>query len=351
MSDPVRIGFAGVGSMGQCAHLRNYATIEECEVVAISELRPKLRERVAAKYGVARTYESAAEMIEAESLEGIVASQPFNHHGRLLPPLYAAGIPLFTEKPLAASVEVGQQLIGELKKTDSWHMVGYHKRSDPATMLVIEEIRRAKESGDLGAMKYIRITMPAGDWIAGGFVGMVSTDEQVPPADADPPASDLDEASFGLYVNLVNFYVHQVNLMRYLLGEDYKVTHADSSGVLLVSESDSGIPGVLEMTPFSTSLDWQEVALVCFEKGWFKLTFPAPVAVGRHAELEIFREGGAGGRPETVIPQLPWVSAMRQQAVNFCAAIRGEIEPPCEAEDAMKDLHVLRDYIRLRKGV
>ena len=89
MSDPVRIGFAGVGSMGQCAHLRNYATIEECEVVAISELRPKLRERVAAKYGVARTYESAAEMIEAESLEGIVASQPFNHHGRLLPPLYA----------------------------------------------------------------------------------------------------------------------------------------------------------------------------------------------------------------------------------------------------------------------
>lgn len=351
MSDPVRIGFAGVGSMGQCAHLRNYATIEECEVVAISELRPQLRERVAAKYNIARIYESAAEMIEAEELDGIVASQPFDHHGRLLPPLYAAGIPLFTEKPLAASVEVGEQLLRELEKTACRHMLGYHKRSDPATMLVMDKIKHARETGELGAMKYVRVTMPAGDWIAGGFVGMVTTDEKVPPADADPPASDLDEANYGLYVNLVNFYVHQVNLIRYLLGEDYKVTYADPSGVLLVGESSSGIPVTLEMTPFSTSLDWQEVALVCFEKGWFKLTYPAPVALSRHAELEIFREGGESGRPETLIPQLPWVSAMRQQAINFCAAIRGDIEPPSTAEDAMKDLYIFRDYVRLRKGV
>lgn len=37
--DPVRIGFVGTGSMGQCAHLRNYALIPACEVVAIAELR------------------------------------------------------------------------------------------------------------------------------------------------------------------------------------------------------------------------------------------------------------------------------------------------------------------------
>ena len=27
-----RIGFVGVGSMGQCAHLKNYVTLEDCEV-------------------------------------------------------------------------------------------------------------------------------------------------------------------------------------------------------------------------------------------------------------------------------------------------------------------------------
>ena len=42
----VRIGFVGVGSMGQCAHLKNYATLPECEVAAIAELRQDLAKKV-----------------------------------------------------------------------------------------------------------------------------------------------------------------------------------------------------------------------------------------------------------------------------------------------------------------
>jgi len=42
-----RIGSVGVGSMGQAAHLRNYATLPECEVVALAELRPNLGQAVA----------------------------------------------------------------------------------------------------------------------------------------------------------------------------------------------------------------------------------------------------------------------------------------------------------------
>jgi hypothetical protein len=40
---------------------------------------------------------------------------------------------------------------------------------------------------------------------------------------------------------------------------------------------------------------------------------------------------------------------MRQQAMNFVSAIRGEIRPPCEAAEALEDLKVARDYIRLAK--
>ncbi len=47
----VKIGFVGVGRMGQCAHLKNYVTIPGCEVVAIAELREELGRRVAARYG------------------------------------------------------------------------------------------------------------------------------------------------------------------------------------------------------------------------------------------------------------------------------------------------------------
>ena len=52
-----------------------------------------------------------------------------------------------------------------------------------------------------------------------------------------------------------------------------------------------------------------------------------------------------------MIPQLPWVGAMRQQASNFLLAIKGEAAPPCEAQEALEDLKIARDYIRQLKGV
>jgi hypothetical protein len=66
--------------------------------------------------------------------------------------------------------------------------------------------------------------------------------------------------------------------------------------------------------------------------------------------VEIFRDPGNGAVPQTMVPQLPWEHAMRRQAMNFLAALRGEAKPPCEAREAMEDLEVARDYIRLLAG-
>src|ERR1041385_5322546 len=142
MSTKIRIGFVGVGGMGQAAHLRNYSTLPDCEVVALAELRPKLREAVARKHNVPRTYASGEELIAKEQLDGIVASQPFDRRAQVIIPLYKAGVPVFTEKALAASEAVGEKLLAALKQSGMWHMVGYHKRSDPATMYAKAEIDR-----------------------------------------------------------------------------------------------------------------------------------------------------------------------------------------------------------------
>ena len=347
----LRIGFVGVGGMGQCAHLRNYVTVPGCEVAAIAELRPGLARKVAARYGIERVYPSHAEMLANEHLDGIVASQPFNRHGQLVPELAKAGVPVFTEKPLAASVEVGEKIAAAVRASGTWHMVGYHKRSDPATMRAKAEIERLKESGDLGAMRYVRILMPAGDWVASGFCDLISSDDPAPKLTYDPPASDMDEETFGQYNAFVNYYIHQVNLMRHLLGEPYHVTYADPSGVLLAGQSSSGIACAIEMTPYATTIDWQESALVAFEHGYVKLELPAPLASNRPGRVEVFRDPGHGVAPEVTVPQLPWVHAMRQQAMNFVAAVRGEMKPMCEAEEALEDLRVARQYIKLRMGV
>jgi predicted dehydrogenase len=348
--EKVRIGFVGVGNMGQAAHLRNYAVLPDCEVVAIAELREKLGRLVAARYGVPRVYGSHREMLAAEKLDGIVASQPFTRHSVLLPELLKKGVPVFIEKPLAGSVEAGEEVLRALKDSRAWLMVGYHKRSDPATMLAKGEIERLKKSGELGKMRYVRIVMPPGDWIAGGFNDIIRTDEPVPTLPHQERAGDMDEKTYNYYLGFVNYYIHQVNLMRHLLGEPYKITYADPSGALLAVQSESGVAGAMEMDTYHTTMDWQESALVTFERGYVRLHLPAPLAFNRAGIVELFRDAGGGSAPQTIVPQVPWVHAMRQQAVNFIRAIRGEIKPPCEAGEALEDLKVAREYIRLLRG-
>ena len=337
--------------MGQCAHLRNYVTVPDCEVVAIAEIRQGLGQKVATRYGVPRVYANHEEMLAKESLDALVASQPFIRHGILVPELLKAGIPIFTEKPLAGSVEVGERIITALEQSGTWHMVGYHKRSDPATMYAKAEIERLKKTGELGKMTYVRILMPAGDWIAGGFVDLIESDEPRPALASAPPASDMDEVTYKQYLDFVNYYIHQVNLMRHLLGEPYEVAYADPSGVLIAVQSESGVAGTIEMSPYRTSVAWQESAMVAFEHGYIKLDLPAPLASNRPGRVEILRDPGAGVTPETVVPQLPWVHAMRQQAINFVQAVRGEGKPPCEAREALEDLKVARQYVRMLNRV
>ena len=348
----IRIGFVGVGGMGQAAHLRNYATWqEECEVVALAELRPEAGAKVAARYAIPKVYRSHEELLAKEKVDALVASQPFTRHGILIPELAQAGVPILSEKPIAGSIAIGEKIVQALEKNKTWLMVAYHKRSDPATEYAKAEIDRLKQSGELGKFRYLRITMPPGDWIAGGFNDNIWTTEKVEELKWDPPAADLDEPTAKFYIEFVNYYIHQINLLRHLFGEDYKVTYADPTQALLVAQSASGIPGVFEMSPYSATLAWHEVALAAFERGYVKLELPAPLVLNQPGRVEIFKDPGNGATPVTIRPEMPWVHAMRNQALNFIKAVRGEIKAPCLAPEALKDLRVARDYVRLLKGV
>ena len=69
------------------------------------------------------------------------------------------------------------------------------------------------------------------------------------------------------------------------------------------------------------------------------------------SRVEILRDPGDGKTPEVNSPHLPWIHAMRQQAMNFVKVCRGEMVPPCTAAEAVEDLKAAREYILLRDGV
>ena len=345
----VRIGFVGAGSMGQMAHLQHYTTIEDCQVVALAELRQKTGRQIARRYNVPNYYPEASAMLAREELDAIVAIQPFTRHGLILNEVLKRGKPVLIEKPLASSIQIGEDIVERMQQNSTFIMVGYHKRSDPATMYAKGEIERLKQSGEIGCLQYVRITIPPGDWVANGFRGMIDEHDNAPELEHDPKPDDVDEKQHQEYTRFVNYYIHQVNLLRHLLGEPYQPVFADKSGVLFVGESASGVTCTLEMTPYATTRAWQEQALVCFERGWVQLDLPAPLTCNRAGNVTIYRDPGDSATPISSSPTLPCVAAMQQQALNFVAAVRGR-PPMTGAQEALEDLRVARQYLRLHLG-
>ena len=91
--------------------------------------------------------------------------------------------------------------------------------------------------------------MPPGDWIAGGFNDLLpETHQRITPL--RQPSFQRDPAPQPTWTRrptpntraFVNYYIHQVNLLRYLLGESYRVSYADPAKVLLIAHSESGVP-------------------------------------------------------------------------------------------------------------
>ena len=346
-SKPVRLGFVGTGGMGQCAHLCNYALIPDCEVVAVAELRERTGRLVADRYGIPKVYTDHTEMLAKEELDAIVAIQLFERHGIILMDLVKYGLPIMIEKPLADSVGTARKILAALDKADLKVMVGYHKRSDPASELVKAKIDEFKASGELEEMRYLRVTIPAGDFVNNGFRGRLEGNDPAPELECDPPDEDMPENERGLFGGFVNYYIHQINLVRYFLGENYTVDYAGPNGVVMAGHGkDSGVEYVIEMCPYLTSVDWQESAFVGFKRGYIKLELPAPLARNRSGKVEILKDA-EGQAPEVTIPHMPWCDAMYNQATNFIRFVRGEAPAPCEAREAFEDLVTAAEFIRL----
>jgi predicted dehydrogenase len=345
----VRIGFVGAGFMGQLAHIRSYALLrEECELVALAEPRHRTAELVAERYGIDRVYHDHRELLESEQLDGIVAAQRFTHHAALLPELYRHVRHLFTEKPLALSAATGDRLAALAQAGGCVHMLGYQRRSDPATVEAKRTVDAWKASGGLGRLRYLRICFTDGEW-TGNAHGLIDAGEQPPsfPAEEPPPEFVDDREALWALSTGADQLVHPLNLLRHFVGEPYRLVFAHVTGRLYVFESESGIPLAIEVSPYRLSVGFDEELLVAFEHGYVRL-WPAPsLAVNRSGRVEIYSDA-EGASPQRIAPELPWIDPQQAQAANFLRVCRGEIAPPTDVVEAAEDLHLVAEIVRAR---
>jgi predicted dehydrogenase len=343
---PAKIGMIGAGFMGQHAHLENYSAIPECQVVALAELRPELRRRVAERYEIPRTYATHEELLSDPDVQAVVAVTARPVTGPIALDCLMAGKHLLTEKPMASTVAQSERLVSEASSRDLIYSVGYMRRHDEGIQKAKAMLDELVRTGELGAITFVRMHCFAGDDYC-NIDGHVVTDETVPEGQADWPLAPewLPSERWGDYAYFLNVFCHNINLLRHLLDRTPSVEFVrfENPNARLAVFDFGGYRAVLEAGQ-STSRTWDEVTEIYFENGRMRIEAPPALLRNVPARVELFR---ADQRQEIVEPQSDWTWAFRRQAQAFVTDLRESRAPLASGADAVEDMKTMEAMWRM----
>jgi predicted dehydrogenase len=329
--------------MGQLAHIANFASLPGCRLVAVADRRRGLAEKVAARYGIERVYGDHRELAAADDIDAVAAILAHPANARVAKDLLAAGKHVLVEKPMAVSADQGRELVEASRAAGKHLVVGYMKRSDAGVEWARDAIRGW--DGDT-APTLVRAHCFGGDWIC-GIEGPIGTDEPYPQLDieSDGPAW-LSPEERQQYQTYANVWIHNINLVRYLLARELSVLSVtDHRGYSVVTMSAGDTLVSVESGGMSSQW-WDEVTTVYFPDGYVDVKTPPPMLRNVPAQVERYRaklERKDG-------PVAAWTWAFRNQADNFLKAVRGDMPPVSSAEDGLADLEVIERMFRVRRG-
>ena len=154
----IRVGLIGCGEHAEIGHaipLARYRAAHPGAVAlaAACDLRRERAELFCQKYGFARAYQSADEMLVKEQLDVCVAVAPVELIPEIGIKLLQAKMPCVVEKPLGATIAEVQRLRGVAQATNTVNMVSVNRRFMP---LLNRGLEWAKAAGPL---RYVRATM------------------------------------------------------------------------------------------------------------------------------------------------------------------------------------------------
>jgi len=340
MPEKVRLGFIGCGFMGQCVHLPSFKKVKNAEIIAISDLRPKLAKAVAERWKIRKVYPSHLEMIEDKEIDAIVEITNKFLHTRIAVDALKAGKHVFTEKPIATTSKDALEMVRAAEKKDLKLMVGYMKRYDTGVL-------KAKEAYE-EFISHDKVTWARSHIFGGGRASdtpaeqMITTDEKNP--EIEPRYPDFLPKNLTTVMNdLLEVLVHYINLPRYFLGDpaavdSFKFWPSGSMAVLNYGD----YPLITEFFRISSDF-WDEQTQLYFKDGWIKMRPPPLLMRNMAAKVDIYRAG------ETQRDEFPHGSAsygFEREAQHFIDCIVDDKEPISSGADSYKDIVIIESMLK-----
>ena len=325
---PVRLALIGAGSIGN-RHLQLMQDEPVCEVVAVADPASSTKER--AQQASVPWFADYLEMLNQIRPAGAIVATPNELHTPVGVACAELGVHLLMEKPLAHSMEAGQQIVDVVRSAGVSMTVGHHRRFDPA-VAAAKSILADGEIGDLVAVSAV--------W------ALRKQDEYF----------DLQWRRYLTGGPVLINLIHDIDLLRHLCGEIDRVFAQTSTSVRGFVVEDTAAMlltfrnGVLATMTASdaTPSPW----------GWEQATGENPLvpATGlgcyrflgtagslEFPSLDVWKHAtdGPGDQRDAIQCEqrpCPERAALVEQLRHFCELVRGNTVPMVSGEDALATL-------------
>jgi predicted dehydrogenase len=128
----LKVGVFGVGHLGKF-HLNNWKEIEGVKLVGFFDPHTETAKQVAEEYGIKR-FTDADKLIDACDIIDVVT--PTDQHYGVCMNAIRKGKHVFVEKPLAATVKEGRDIVNIVKEAGVKLQVGHIERFNPAYLAI-----------------------------------------------------------------------------------------------------------------------------------------------------------------------------------------------------------------------
>jgi predicted dehydrogenase len=140
MARPIRLGVAGVGYLGRF-HALIYARMDGAELVGVADTDPATARRVAEECGCP-AFEDASALLDRVDAVSVVV--PTTAHLSVARPFLERGVHVLLEKPIAASVEEGREILALAAGSGAILQIGHLERFNAGVMALAERISRPR---------------------------------------------------------------------------------------------------------------------------------------------------------------------------------------------------------------
>ncbi|MFH1789419.1 MAG: Gfo/Idh/MocA family oxidoreductase [Candidatus Altiarchaeota archaeon] len=314
----IRAAVVGVGAMGK-NHARVYAELEGVELAAVADIDEERAKRISDKYRC-RHYADYRKMLSGEDLDVVSVVVPTNSHTRIALECIGRGVNVLVEKPIADTVENAEKMISAARKNKVKLSVGHVERFNPAVV----ELKRRLDAGELGRIFKVACVR------VGPFPERIR--------------------DVGVVVDLAT---HELDIMRYLVGAEFKrvyaeserrihTTHEDLLNAVLKFEND--VVGTLDVN-WLTPEKIRELSVVG-EEGMFVLKYLTQdlffyeKVEGRLEGYDYsdILMGVAGGN--VVDLRISKTEPLKSELSSFIDCVRDDERPRVSGEDGLEALKV-----------